>query len=151
MNLKAQSDPGHRAEALLTATRLHSAAIHLLRAVRSEDRASGIGPAQLSALSVLVFGGEKSLRELAEAEQVRPPTMTRIAAGLERAGLARRQRGKDRRSVRLVATPKGRKLLGEAQKRRVRMLARALARLGQQNIRKVAEAAGLVHSAISHL
>lgn len=151
MKAKVQSDPPRAADALATATRLHAAAINLLRAVRSKDRASGIGPAQLSALSVLVFGGDKSLRELAEAEQVRPPTMTRIAAGLERAGLARRQRGEDKRSVRLIATSKGVKLLREAQKRRVEMLAGALAELGQQNIRKVAEATELVHSAISRL
>ncbi len=41
------------------ADRLHSAAIHLLRRVRVRDRESGIGPAQLSALSVLVFGGRQ--------------------------------------------------------------------------------------------
>jgi DNA-binding MarR family transcriptional regulator len=60
------------------ADELHSAAIHLLRLVRTEDRATGVGPAQLSALSVLVFGGSMSLRRLADIEQVRPPTMVRI-------------------------------------------------------------------------
>src|SRR6266480_3252830 len=69
-----------------TADRLHSAAIHLLRRLRVRDRESGVGPAQLSALSVLVLGGgPRSLGELAEAEQVRPPTMSRIVAGLVRA------------------------------------------------------------------
>jgi len=52
---------------LRVADRLHSASIHLLRRLRVRDRESGIGPAQLSALSVLVFGGAKSLAELAEA------------------------------------------------------------------------------------
>ena len=70
---------------------LHSAAIHLLRRVRARDRSMGIGPAQLSALSVLVFAGPRSLGELAEAEQVRPPTMSRIVTGLVRAGLVARQ------------------------------------------------------------
>lgn len=138
-------------QTLDAATRLHSVAIHLLRAVRSKDRASGIGPAQLSALSVLVFGGDRSLGELAAAEQVRPPTMTRIVAGLERAGLARRRPAGDKRSVRLTATSKGVKLLREAQKRRVEMLASALSELGPENIRKIAEAAKLVHGAISRL
>lgn len=101
MKANAQPKTSRASGVFATAMRLHSAAIHLLRAVRSKDRASGIGPAQLSALSVLVFGGEKSLRELAEAEQVRPPTMTRIAAGLERAGLARRERGEDKRACAL--------------------------------------------------
>ena len=40
------------------AARLHSAAIHLLRGLRREDDASGMSAARLSALSVLVFGGE---------------------------------------------------------------------------------------------
>src|SRR5499425_3166797 len=75
--------------------RLHSAAIHLLRRLRIRDSGSGIGPAQLSALSVLVFGGQRSLGELAEAEQVRPPTMSRIVSGLERAGLLKRHATED--------------------------------------------------------
>ena len=57
---------------------LHSAAIRLLRMVRTEDAQAGIGPAQLSALSVLVFGGAKTVTELAKLEQVRTPTMSRI-------------------------------------------------------------------------
>src|SRR5271169_3195797 len=77
-----------RPETLAAADCLHSAAIHLLRRVRKQDSASGVGPAQLSALSVLVFAGPKTLGELAAAEQVKPPTMSRIAAGLKRSRLA---------------------------------------------------------------
>src|SRR5205807_7228830 len=95
--------------AFLTADRLHSAAIHLLRRLRVRDRESGVGPAQLSALSVLVFGGPRSLGELADAEQVRPPTMSRIVSGLAAAGLVRREATEDGRRVRLVATVKGTK------------------------------------------
>ena len=62
-------------DVLSVADRLHSAAIHLLRRVRKQDIATGEGPARLSALSVLVFGGPKTLKELAAAEQVKPPTM----------------------------------------------------------------------------
>ena len=65
------------------ADRLHSTAIHLLRLVRVQDAATGIAPARLSALSVLVFGGPMSLNQLAQAEQVRPPTMSRIVDALE--------------------------------------------------------------------
>src|SRR6201981_3177598 len=111
------------------ADRLHSAAIHLLRRLRVRDRESGIGPAQLSALSVLVFGGPRSLGELADAEQVRPPTRTRIIAGLERSGLVRRHATEDGRRVRLVATAKGTKIMWEGRKRRVESLARALGAL----------------------
>jgi DNA-binding MarR family transcriptional regulator len=120
------------------ADQLHSAAIHLLRRLRVRDRESGIGPAQLSALSVLVFGGSRSLGELADAEQVRPPTMSRIVAGLERSRLIRRHSTEDGRRVRLEATPKGVSLMWEGRKRRVQSLATALAALpenGREQLR----------------
>jgi len=120
------------------ADQLHSAAIHLLRRLRVGDRESGIGPAQLSALSVLVFGGSRSLGELADAEQVRPPTMSRIVAGLERSRLIRRHSTEDGRRVRLEATPKGVSLMWEGRKRRVQSLATALAALpenGREQLR----------------
>ena len=129
-------------ELLETADRLHSAAIHLLRRLRVRDRESGIGPAQLSALSVLVFGGPRSLGELADAEQVRPPTMSRIVSGLERAGLAKRRETEDGRRVKLVATAKGTKILWEGRKRRVGSLANALESLVETEraqVRKLAE------------
>ena len=129
----------HTAEAIQVADRLHSAAIHLLRRLRIRDLASGIGPAQLSALSVLVFGGPRSLGELAEAEQVRPPTMSRIVAGLERDGLVRRHDTEDKRRVRLEATAQGTKILQEGRKRRVESLAGPLQSLSLQEIRKLRE------------
>ncbi len=114
---------------------LHSGAIRLLRMVRVEDAHSGIGPAQLSALSVLVFAGMKTLGELAAIEQVRPPTMSRIVDGLVKQKLADRITEKtDRRSVRITPTPKGRKLLLEGKARRVRALARRLEGLTQEEL-----------------
>jgi DNA-binding MarR family transcriptional regulator len=122
------------------ADQLHSAAIHLLRRLRIRDLASGIGPAQLSALSVLVFGGgPRSLGELADAEQVRPPTMSRIVAGLERAGLVRRHATEDGRRMGLTATAKGTKLLQQARNRRVESLAQALASLSETDLRQLIE------------
>src|ERR1700676_1512084 len=115
------------------ADQLHSAAIHLLRRLRVRDRESGIGPAPLSALSVLVFGGPRSLGELADAEQVRPPTMSRIVAGLRRSGLVRRHATEDARRVRLEATPKGVSLMWEGRQRRVESLAKALASLPEND------------------
>jgi DNA-binding MarR family transcriptional regulator len=113
-------------EAYRVADLLHSAAIHLLRTVRARDQSTGIGPAQLSALSVLVFGGPRSLKELALAEQVRPPTMSRIIAGLVRAGLVRRRATDDKRRLRLEATAKGTKILQKGRRRRVELLAQSL-------------------------
>jgi DNA-binding MarR family transcriptional regulator len=112
------------------AGQLHSAAIHLLRRVRVQDAASGIGPARLSALSVVVFAGPLSLQDLARAEQVRPPTMSRVVDGLEAAGLVRRKvNEQDRRAVLIEATAKGAALLKEGQRRRVRFLAGQLTKL----------------------
>src|SRR5437667_7870154 len=119
-------------EGFETADRLHSAAIHLLRRLRVRDRESGVGPAQLSALSVLVFGGPRSLGELADAEQVRPPTMSRIVAGLERAGLVKRRKTEDGRRVRLEASARGTKILQEGRLRRVESLAKALYALSEK-------------------
>src|SRR2546428_13676391 len=78
------------APARTIADRLHSAAIHLLRRLRVEDRALGLTGPRASALSVIVFRGPIAMGALAEAEQVRRPTITRLVDGLERRGLVRR-------------------------------------------------------------
>jgi DNA-binding MarR family transcriptional regulator len=139
-------------ETFEAADRLHSAAIHLLRRLRVRDRESGVGPAQLSALSVLVLGGgPRSLGELAEAEQVRPPTMSRIVAGLVRAGLVRRGKTEDGRRVRLEATPKGTRILQEGRRRRVESLARALSALSNEERDKLSALIGHLEKVIRHL
>jgi DNA-binding MarR family transcriptional regulator len=112
------------------ADRLHSAAIHLLRRLRREDDASGLPAPQLSALSVIVFGGPITLGALAAAEQVRPPTISKLIATLEEAGLVEREiDATDRRIVRVKATARGTRLLQEGRTRRVASLAAALAEL----------------------
>jgi DNA-binding MarR family transcriptional regulator len=129
-------------EALDAADRLHSAAIHLLRRLRIRDLELGIGPAQLSALSVLVFGGPKSLAGLAEAEQVKPPTMSRIVTGLLRAKLIRRTTDKqDRRAVIIEATEKGVRIMQEGRRHRVESLATAVRALPREEIARLREAA----------
>ena len=112
------------------ADRLHSAAIRLLRLLRVEDATTAIAPARLSALSVIVFAGPLSLRALARAEQVRPPTMSRIVDALEAAGLAHRQVDpRDRRAVLIAVSEKGAAVLKQARRRRVKLLASYLSRL----------------------
>ena len=135
----------NRKEREAVADRLHSAAIHLLRGVRSRDRRMGIGPAQASALSVLVFGGPRSLGELAQAEQVRPPTMSRIVAGLVRVGMVRRGTvGEDKRRLRLEATEKGVRVLQAGRRRRVVTLSRAFQDLSKRELKQLAEVAELM-------
>lgn len=127
------------------ADRLHTAAIHLLRRLRREDTASGISTAQLSALSVLVFGGPRTLGELADAEQVRPPTMSRLVNSLEAQNLAVRRRDtEDRRVVHIQATETGRRLLLEGRDRRVTVLARQLDMLAPEDRAVVGRAVTLI-------
>ena len=123
------------------ADRLHSAAIHLLRRVRKQDAATGEGPARLSALSVLVFGGPMSLGQLAAAEQVKPPTMSRIVTGLERSRLAeRRADSKDARRQRIHPTASGERLLHKGRRRRIEYLANHLHRLSRKDLETIDEA-----------
>jgi len=112
------------------ADRLHSAAIHLLRRLRREDDASGLPAPQLSAMSVIVFGGAITLGALANAEQVRPPTITKLVAALEEQGLVEREPDpQDRRVMRVKATARGTRLLHDGRRRRVASLATSLGEL----------------------
>jgi DNA-binding MarR family transcriptional regulator len=130
---------------MAVADALHAAAIHLLRGVRREDERSGVGPARLSALSVLVFAGPMRLTELALIEQVKPPTMTKVVAGLRTAGLVRRSADPDdARAVRLEATTRGTRLLQEGRRRRVARLGAALEVLTGGELEVLARAAAIV-------
>ena len=105
------------------ADRLHSASLHLNRAVRRIDAEMGLTPARASALSVLVFDGPQTIGTLAADEGVRSPTMSALVDGLQAAGLARRVAdASDRRVVLVEATPNGRRLLQDGRRRRVGLL-----------------------------
>lgn len=133
----------------LVADRLHSAAIHLLRRLRRVDEASGLSAARLSALAVLVFGGPATPGELAAAERVRPPTMTRLVQGLVRDGLARRTPdARDGRAVRIHATAKGRRILQAGRERRVALLASRLADLPERELELLARASALLETIV---
>ena len=130
------------------ADQLHSTAIRLLRLVRVQDAATGIAPARLSALSVIVFGGPISLQDLARAEQVRPPTMSRIVDALEKQGLARRTADQeDRRAVKIAATKKGIAMLRKGRDRRVKFLAAYLATLDNADLTHIAHAVRAIQKA----
>jgi len=117
------------------ARKIHSAALHLMRYARAQDTALGVPPAQLSALSVIVFGGKTSLSDLAKAEQVRPPTMSRIIDALVREGLVKREADKrDRRSVVITATDKGTRTMHEGRSRREKRLVELLQPLRREDI-----------------
>jgi DNA-binding MarR family transcriptional regulator len=132
------------------ADRLHSASIHLLRRVRKVDEESGLTAARLSALSVLVFGGPTRLGELARAEQVSAPTMSRLVRGLERDGLvARDAHERDGRAVLLSATDEGRRILVQARERRISELAGLFDGLTADELATLASAARIVEDTIA--
>src|SRR5213083_1354939 len=112
------------------ADRLHSAAVHLLRRLRRHDAAMGLSAARASALSVVVFGGPVTIGQLAQAEQVSAPTMTRLIIGMEREGLVRREAdARDGRVVWLQPTARGARTLEAGRRRRVAALAEDLGTL----------------------
>lgn len=127
------------------ASALNSGAIHLLRSLAAVDRQAGLTRARLSALSVLVFGGWRTLGDLAAAEGVAGPTMTRIVDGLIAEGLAeRRPHPTDGRAVTIAATPTGDALMRAAQQRRIETIVRALAGLPAEERGALISAAGLL-------
>ena len=135
---------------LEVADRLHSAAIHLLRHARQRDVLARQAPARLSALSVLVFRGPMALGQLAAAEQVKAPTMSRIVAGLSRSGLAKIETDpQDGRRIRVTATPKGERLLQQARARRVRFVANTLGGLRGADMDILLKAADLMERAVT--
>jgi len=114
---------GQAGDAHAIAERVHSAAIRLLRRLRKSDAAQGLSGPKSSALSVLVFGGPQTLKELAATEQVRAPTMSRLVAEMEAEGLASKTDDKsDGRVVRIAATAKGKALLEAGRERRLAVL-----------------------------
>jgi DNA-binding MarR family transcriptional regulator len=116
------------------ADRLHTVAIRLLRQLRGQDVQSGLSGPRLSALSVVVFGGPVTLGQLAAAEQVRPPTMTRLVRALEAEGLVQRKTdASDGRITWVRATAQGKRVLLEGKRRRVVALADRLGMLAAED------------------
>lgn len=143
MGSSRRTSPAREVEAV--ADRLHSAALHLLRRLRAEDDELGISPPRLSALSVVVFAGPLPIGELATAEGVAPPTMTRLVDGLERDGLVRREADPDdRRGVLVRATTQGSRVLTKGRRRRLEVLAEELRGLNAGELDAIARGAELI-------
>ena len=132
------------------AARLHSSSLHLLRRLAQEDRTLGISAPRLSALSVLVFGGPRTIGSLAAAEGVTPPTMTRLVAGMAADGLVERLPDEtDRRVVRVSASDAGRSLLLTGRDRRVATLAAMIGPRTPKERRRLAASAEIVEAMLS--
>jgi DNA-binding MarR family transcriptional regulator len=133
-----------RASQVHLADRLHSVAIHLLRRARRTDPVTGVSPAQLSALSVLM-SGPKTLGDLAAAEQVRAPTMSRLVAEMERAGVARKVTDRsDARVVHVHATRKGLRALSRGRAMRIDAIERLLSPVDADDLDAVERAVGVI-------
>ena len=132
------------------AARVHSAALHLLRRLAQDDRATGVSAARLSALSVLVFGGPRTIGALAGVEGVTPPTMTRLVAAMVAEGLVERLADPaDRRVVRVQASASGRSLLMAGRDRRVATLAAMIKPLSPKERRRLDAAATIIEAMLA--
>jgi DNA-binding MarR family transcriptional regulator len=105
---------------------------------------TGATPAQLSALSVLM-SGPKTLGDLAAAEQVRAPTISRLAAEMERIGLIRRRGDPDdARIVRAEMSAKGRRVLGKGRELRIADIEARVRRLDSSETRTLEKAVKVI-------
>ncbi len=124
---------------------VNGAAVHLLRRLAREDAVSDVGPAQLSALSVLVFGGPHRVSDLADAERVAVPTMSRVVTALEHRGLARRAPDpEDGRAALIHATAAGERVLEQARRARLALLRQGIGELTSRERDVLAQAAELM-------
>jgi len=97
-----------------------------------------------------VCAGPVTLGDLAAAEQVRPPTMTRIVDALAEHGLvAKKKNAQDGRSTLIHATAAGKRLLMQGRKRRVRALAVQIAALKAEDRKALANAAEILKRVIA--
>lgn len=115
------------------AVRLRLSVTRLGRRLRSQVD-DGVTPSQLSALASLARRGAMTLGDLSAVERVKPPSMTKIVASLEEAGLVSRTTDQlDRRIARVDLTVAGRRLLDTSRSRKNAYLAARLATLSPQD------------------
>ena len=132
------------------ANAIHSGAIRLLRQARAADQEAPVSPERLSLLSILVFAGDRSIGELARAEQVSSPAISRIVTALQEQGLVVRETASDdRRRVRVHATERGRTVIEIARRRRIEVISEMLRHLTEAELRNL-ERAGAVLTEVGH-
>lgn len=131
---RAEVDPAE------VAARLRLSTTRLARRLRQEA-GSGHTPSQMSALSCVHRHGPLTLGALAEYERVAPPSITKIAAKLEAAGLIERTTDPSDRRVHLVsATKAGRALIAESRRRKTAWLTGCVQGLGSEEQVRLAAA-----------
>jgi DNA-binding MarR family transcriptional regulator len=122
------------------AGRLRLASARLHRRLRQEAH-TGLSPSQQSALGTIDLQGPITLGDLAAAEQVTPPTITKVVTRLEEEGLIDRTvDASDRRIIRVSTTREGRRRLEHSRARRNAFLAARLEELGPDAVRRLHDA-----------
>lgn len=125
------------------AIRLQNLATRLLRLARSSHGKQELSSAQYSAMAVLYDRGPLPLVDLARAESVAHPTMSRLVTGLERRGVVERQHNADdRRSRRVALTLAGRALYERTCNNRVVVIGAILAQLKKETVDELLEVWG---------
>lgn len=122
-----------------TAPRLRLVVARIARQLRQDvDHPADLTTTLVSALATVDRLGPVTLGDLATAERVQPPSMTRIVAKLEGRGLVTRQTDpRDRRVARVDVTAEGRRLLQRSRTRKNALLAQRLRRLTQEELAAV--------------
>lgn len=133
------------------ANALRPAVMRLARRLRQmRDDSYDLNSNQLSAMAVLLNGGDQLMGALAAAEKMQPPSMTRIVNGLEERGLvARRPDPGDRRQCLVTLTDDGRRILIANRRRRDEWLAVRIAELDETE-REVLRQAVTILDKVNH-
>lgn len=127
-----------------TAARIRRAVTRLNRRLRHTSL-GGISPAQASMLATIEKLERPTLGALAAAEQIQPPSVTRLVQSLLDASLCTRTVDTaDRRSQRVELTAAGRKELARIRKKKTEFLREQLEKLSSEDRRRAGELATLL-------
>jgi DNA-binding MarR family transcriptional regulator len=122
------------------AARFRQSLMPLVRKLRTNVE-EGMTPGQMSTLATVAREGPISLGDLATAERVTPPMITKMANALEEKGLLERQPcADDKRVVRVSLTAEGRRLLDRSAARRNTWLGERFSALSEKERAALAEA-----------
>ncbi len=125
-------------------TRLRLAIMRLARRLRQQAEPD-LTPSMLSAMAIIEYRQPVTLGQLAEAERVKPPTMSKIVGRLEDASLVTRTVDPDdKRIQRLSLSRDGVKLIARNRSRKNAYLARKLRKLEPEEVAKLEEAVGVI-------
>lgn len=132
------------------AAELRIALMRSVRRIRQEKSSEALSDGQYSVLAWLDARGPMTPGELADAEHVQPPSMTRTVNALVDAGLAERTgHPDDKRQVLVAITDTGRREVAETRKRRDAWLAQRLADLTPQEREVLARAAEILRRVVA--